>query len=109
MVRSLAFIPQVKGSHWRGTSREGGGMDLHFTKLTWAAVWGITWKELKSGNNEPNYENVMEKEGLNLAGGDRGGEKELECGHIFAVRADIIQVCIYGLREGSRPNHLGLG
>lgn len=50
-------------------------MDLHFTKLTEAAVGGINWKELKSGRNKPNQENTMEKDGPGLAGGDRGGEK----------------------------------
>lgn len=36
----------------------------------------------------------MEKDGLDLAGGDTGGEKELHSGHIFVVRADLIQVCL---------------
>lgn len=30
----------------------------------------------------------MKKEGLDLVGGDRGGEKELDSRHILVVRAD---------------------
>ena len=62
--------------------------NLHFTKLTQAAVWGINCRELKSGGNKLNEKASMENYGLVSAGGDRGGEKELDSRRILVVKTD---------------------